>query len=204
MSLQGPLLYRILVMRQYIKQTCRGMALVMAFPFSALAHAGKWFGSPRMYLGCAQFLSLLPGVTGTFIRSAYYRLTLKRFGKNSVIFMGSVISKMEASIGDWCLISANTSIGLVDIEDKVVIGSGCSIISGGRMHNFSNPARGPLEIEGIYTRVHIGEKTFVGDRSVIMCNVGKQVVIGAGSVVAKEIVDLVVVAGNPARVIKQR
>ena len=37
---------------------------------------------------------------------------------------------------------------------------------------------------------------------VILENIGKNVVIGAGSVVTKDISDNVVVAGNPARVIK--
>jgi len=52
--------------------------------------------------------------------------------------------------------------------------------------------------------VRIGEKSFVGDRSVVMADIGRQTIVGAGSVVAKEIGDLVVAVGNPARVIKKR
>ncbi|WFS61585.1 acyltransferase [Pseudodesulfovibrio thermohalotolerans] len=192
-------------MKALIKKSCRGAALAVASPFALLAHVGKRAGSSGMYLGCAQFLSLLPGAVGGYIRSAYYRLTLPRFGKNSEVCMGAVITKMETRVGDWCGIGPFTTIGLAELEDKAVVAGGCSILSGGRMHNFSDPNKGALESSGgIYKRVRIGEKSFVGDRSVVMADIGRQTIVGAGSVVAKEIGDLVVAVGNPARVIKKR
>jgi maltose O-acetyltransferase len=57
-----------------------------------------------------------------------------------------------------------------------------------------------------YTKIKqviIGEKTFIGMGSIILpgVNVGKNVIIGAGSVVTKDIPDNSIVAGNPARII---
>ncbi|KAA5546674.1 sugar O-acetyltransferase [Adhaeribacter rhizoryzae] len=53
--------------------------------------------------------------------------------------------------------------------------------------------------------ITIGDNVWIGGHSVICpgVNIGNDVVIGAGSVVTKNIPDKVVVAGNPARVIKQ-
>ena len=53
--------------------------------------------------------------------------------------------------------------------------------------------------------LEIGEGAFIGSRSVILHNcsrIGKNAVIGTGSVVTKDVPDNAIVAGNPARVIK--
>jgi len=52
-------------------------------------------------------------------------------------------------------------------------------------------------------RVEIGNRVFVGANATILMNtkIGDDVIIGAGSVVTKNIPDNSVVAGNPARVI---
>ena len=52
-------------------------------------------------------------------------------------------------------------------------------------------------------KVTIGDKVFIGAKSIILPNVtiGNNVVIGSGSVVTKSIQDGVVVAGSPARTI---
>lgn len=53
-------------------------------------------------------------------------------------------------------------------------------------------------------RVIIGDNVFVGQGSIILPNthIGNRVIIGAGSVVSKDIPDNSVAAGNPARVIE--
>ena len=52
-----------------------------------------------------------------------------------------------------------------------------------------------------YGRIRVGERTFIGCRSIIMPNVtiGKRCVIAAGSVVTKDVPDGTVVAGIPAK-----
>lgn len=54
-----------------------------------------------------------------------------------------------------------------------------------------------------YGRIVVGENSFVGANSIIMpgVHIGKECVIGAGSVVTKDIPDGVVAAGVPAKVI---
>ena len=52
-------------------------------------------------------------------------------------------------------------------------------------------------------RITIGDNTFIGIRCIILpgVEIGKNVIVGAGSVVSRSIPDNVVVAGNPAQII---
>ena len=52
--------------------------------------------------------------------------------------------------------------------------------------------------------VRIGEGTWVGSAAVVMADVGRHCVIGAGSVVTKPIPDYSIAAGVPAVVIRSR
>lgn len=54
-----------------------------------------------------------------------------------------------------------------------------------------------------YGRINVGAHTFIGARSIIMpgVNIGQRCVIGAGSVVTKDIPDGMVACGVPAKVI---
>lgn len=53
--------------------------------------------------------------------------------------------------------------------------------------------------------VYIGDNCFIGNYAVIMpgVKIGNEVIIGAGSIVTKDIPSNCIAAGNPARVIRQ-
>lgn len=57
---------------------------------------------------------------------------------------------------------------------------------------------------GIYLDTYIGENCFIGARSIIMpgIRIGDGVIVGAGSVVTRDLPDRCIVAGNPAKVIR--
>ena len=105
-------------------------------------------------------------------------------------------------IGDYCLISPGVRISSaegISIGDNVMIAASC-YISDSDWHGIYNRTR-PFRC----TRpVTLENNVWLGER-VIVCKgvrIGENSVIGAGSVVTKDIPANVIAAGNPARVIK--
>jgi len=84
---------------------------------------------------------------------------------------------------------------LVQIDDGATVTAGCVIAAHDASYAY---ARGG---EFIVKRIHIREKAFIGVNSVILpgVTVGKRAIVGAGSVVIKDVEDDTVVAGVPAR-----
>lgn len=85
---------------------------------------------------------------------------------------------------------------LIEIGDDVTMGNKCQILA----HDFSMMHHTGYARFG---KVKIGDRVFIGANSTILMNVhiGNDVIIGAGSLVNKDIPDGKVVAGVPARVI---
>ena len=95
-------------------------------------------------------------------------------------------------------------IGSITIEDDVLIGSNVSIINGNQQHGISRVDIPIRDQPGTYANITVGKDSWIGDRSIVMANVGKHCVIGAGSVVTKSIPDYSIAFGNPARVMRDR
>ena len=73
---------------------------------------------------------------------------------------------------------------------------------------FYNPSLGYVETEHISRRsIVIGNDVWIGQNAIILAsvtNIGDGAVIGAGTVVTKNVPDFAVVVGNPGKVIKYR
>ena len=87
--------------------------------------------------------------------------------------------------------------------DLISIGKGCVITSGVKIiSHFYEPDKHAM----YYDRVEIGERVFICMNTLIVNSVkiGDDAVIGAGSVVIKDIPANEIWAGNPARFIRKR
>lgn len=102
-----------------------------------------------------------------------------------------------------CTIYSMESITIGRYTD---IGSGCKIIDND-FHPLPYSMRHPKERLDLLKKrpVVIGEGCFLGANSIILkgTTLGRNVVVGAGSVVCGTFPDNVVIAGNPAKVIKK-
>lgn len=92
-------------------------------------------------------------------------------------------------------------VGRVDIGNNVFFAPNVSIYTAG--HPVHPAARGTMYEYGI--PVKIGNDVWIGGNSVVLpgVTIGDGTVIGAGSVVTKDIPSGVIAAGNPCRVIRK-
>ena len=112
----------------------------------------------------------------------------------------------NATIGRRCKISSHTFICEgVTIEDEVFIGHNVNFIND-KMPRATNED-GSLQTDADWKveRTHVGRRASVGTGSVILggVRIGEGAIVGAGSVVTKDVPPATIVAGNPARILRR-
>ena len=113
-------------------------------------------------------------------------------GDRAVIMMGAIIN-IGAVIGEGSMIDMGAVLG-----GRATVGKSCHIGAGAVLAGVIEPASAQP--------VRIGDGTLVGANAVVIegVQVGKNCVVAAGAVVIEDVPDNMVVAGCPAKVIKQR
>ncbi|HUC28853.1 MAG TPA: acyltransferase [Candidatus Acidoferrum sp.] len=111
----------------------------------------------------------------------------------------------NVKVGKCCKISSHTFICEgVTVEDNVFIGHGVTFINDS-FPRATTPA-GDLQTEGDWhvERTLIRKGASIGSGATILCNVviGENAIVGAGSIVTRDVPANAIVAGNPARLIR--
>jgi putative colanic acid biosynthesis acetyltransferase WcaF len=91
------------------------------------------------------------------------------------------------------------TLGEIEIGARATVAQEAYLSTGS--HDFSHPA-----IQLVTAKITIGEDAFIGARAFVMPGVaiGARSVIGACSVVTRDIPENVIAAGNPCRVVRSR
>lgn len=97
----------------------------------------------------------------------------------------------------------NVIIGPVTIGSDVMLAQ--NIVISGLNHGYENVEISPRKQKEICKQVVIADDVWIGANSVITpgVSIGKHAIVGAGSVVTKDVAAYTVVVGNPAKMIKK-
>ncbi|WP_425616574.1 hypothetical protein NA78x_000223 [Anatilimnocola sp. NA78] len=192
-------------MRQIAKLAANGFAAAAVFPLLLMYwSAALIVGSGRAFPGWSQAMCVFPGTIGAYLRRSFYAGALPRVGTGSVISFGTVFSHPSATIGKDAYVGLFCCLGDVDLADDVLVGSHVSIMNGSRQHGTSRLDIPVREQPGVWPRIAIGQDSWIGDRAVVMADVGEHCIVGAGSVVTRPVPDYAIVVGSPARIVGDR
>lgn len=144
------------------------------------------------------------------IHAFVFRLCGVTIGNNVKLSSGcSFENPSGLSIGNETYVGSQVFFGAhngISIGKQVMIGSGTSFLSAD--HNFDE-CNTPIVNQGMKhedKEIVVEDNVWIGTKCIILKKVrlGKGSVIGAGSVVTKDVSPYTIVAGNPAKIIINR
>jgi len=145
------------------------------------------------------------------LRLFFQKRKMKSIGKNSeirpyctIIGTNNILIGNNVTIPPGTIFVANPGDpeSKIIIEDDVLFGPNAAVYAS--THNFQNPDI-PIQDQGTVSSVTtIRRGAWIGINSVIMpgITIGINAVVGAGSIVTKDVPDYAVVVGSPARIIR--
>jgi len=188
-----------------LKAAARGVAHVAVLPlWPSFALRAALLGRDRALEASMQWLSLIPGLTGQYVRRAFLSRAIAACHHSVVVECGTTLSRAGARFDENVYIGPGCRLGLVHVGRDVLMAGGVHIPSGGMTHridDLSVPIREQPRDEQL---VRIGAGCWIGESAVIMADVAADSIVGAGSVVTRPLPARCVAAGVPARVLRMR
>jgi acetyltransferase-like isoleucine patch superfamily enzyme len=191
--------------RELLKSAARLFATVAVVPLVILYWLkAAMVGRDRALEDASELLAIVPGLAGRYLRCAFLAYVLAGCDRTASIGFGTLFSKVGASIGAHVYIGPRCHVGLAAIDENVLLAAGVHVTSGARTHGCSDLVQPIREQEGTVTLVRIGAGAWIGSAAVVMADVGRDTVVGAGAVVTQALPAGVIAAGVPARGIRTR
>jgi virginiamycin A acetyltransferase len=193
-------------MKSGLKQTVKLLFLLLVLPLLLLMELSALLrGKDPAFQAMSQFLSLIPGITGVYIRAAFYRLACPNTSDQISVGFLTVFSHRNTTIEAGVYIGPQCNIGKCIIGSDTMLGSGVHILSGNKQHNFDDIDTPMQQQGGAYQQVRIGKDCWLGNCAVVMADIADHSIIAAASVVTKAVEHPhSICAGNPAKVLKSR
>jgi acetyltransferase-like isoleucine patch superfamily enzyme len=139
-------------------------------------------------------------------RNLYYHCLLKRFGsRGNICAHVLIMGPQQVSLGEEVTLNEGVVLqscegATIDIGNRVTLSYGAMILTGGY-----DCAKGMVSRVHISSPVRIENYVWIGARAIILPGVvvGEGAIVAAGSVVTKSVLPHTIVAGVPARCVKE-
>jgi acetyltransferase-like isoleucine patch superfamily enzyme len=192
-------------MKSLVKSLVRGLATVAVTPqLISFAVRAQIMGKDRALVGSTQALSLVPGLTGQYLRRAFLARVLDGgCAGTALVEFGTLFSQAGARIDDNVYVGPSCHLGLVHLEANVLLAAGVHVPSGPNTHG-TDPSMPIRDQPGRLRLVRIGAGSWIGSNAVVMADIGRDTIVAAGAVVTTPLPDRVIAGGVPARVLKAR
>ena len=192
-------------MTEGLKALLRAVAAVAVLPaLLSLALRARLFGRDRAFQASTEWLALVPGLSGQYLRRAFLAAATRGCGPEAVIGTGTVFSSADVRIGRNAYIGPHCDIGWADIEEDVMIAAGTHVPSGADTHGTARVDLPMRDQAGTPRCVRIAEGAWIGNQAVVLADVGRHAIVGAGAVVTRPVPDYAVALGVPAKVVRDR
>lgn len=188
-----------------MKALARGLATLIVQPLVwSFAVRSRVIGRDRAFQATSEALSLLPGLPGQYLRRAFLASTSAGCGDDAVVGFGAVFSSPLVKLDANAYVGPHCDVGWAHIERDVLVAAGVHIPSGPHTHGTSRLDVAIREQPGTPVCVHVREGAWIGNGAIVLADVGRHAIVAAGAVVATPVPDFAVVAGVPARVVRDR
>ncbi len=154
------------------------------------------------------FTRHLPSIEGVMIRRMLYRALFKKLGDNALIYPGVYLTHTYGiEAGDNFSMNYGAVMdgrGGISLGNSVMVGPHAVLVSSTHQHKKMDA---PMCTFGhIMQPLIIQDDVWIGAHAFIRggINIGRGVVIGAGSMVLTDIEEYKIVGGSPARIIADR
>ena len=194
-----------MTVREAVKSIARGAALIGVAPaLLSFAVRARLFSRDRALQASSEWLALIPGLAGQYLRRAFYSRVLAHCHPTVTIEAGTILCRAGTRLDAHVYVGGGCRLGLVHIEHDALVASGVHIPSGGSTHRIDDLATVIREQPRGEQLVRIGADCWIGENALVMADVGANSVIGGGAVVTRGIPAWSIAAGVPARVIRRR
>ncbi len=192
-------------LRGIAKQVAFWLATVLLAPLLASFWVRSLIvGRDRALQASTQFLALVPGLSGQYLRRAFLVRSLAFCHPTVTVEFGTIFSQAGARLEENAYVGPHCNLGLVHLGKDVLVGAGVHVPSGPQTHGTADLSKPIREQPGALRMVSIGQGAWIGSTAVVMEDVGAESIIAAGAVVTQPIPERVVAGGVPARVLRAR
>jgi len=190
------------MMKLFLKRSLYALGLLVTLPLIILTWLELAFLGPKwekVFGQCKEILSLVPTFIGEYLRLAYYSAVCTYVSPDAALLFGSMIAHRQTTIRRGVVVGQGTIIGKAEVGESVLFGAGVSLLSGKYQHGRPGDRRENGSSLQEYKIIRIGRQSWIGEKAIVMADVGENCTIGAGAVLMKDAPDNTTFMGNPAR-----